>query len=247
MALFFISKLKKNLFLVVVGFSSINSHAQAGHIHFQANAITGFSKSKSLNNIIELYNKTNSSYISKNLNRPLLTYGYEFQVDYRVTDRLYTAVGFTNANSKCRSKFPNNTERHLFLRSNYINGLIGISMGDYNELTVFTGFDVNFSLVNSYVKFSNGDKDHITGQLGGSYTSVGFGVPIGAHYAMSISPNFQFLAKVQLFVISATKFTYVNNTRTTGLSSSSLMYQDLEAVDDSKRMLISLGLRYSIN
>jgi hypothetical protein len=181
------------------------------------------------------------------MNRPVLSYGYEFQLDCRVSDHLFTAVGFTNVNSKCHSKFPNDTERHLFLRSNYINGLIGYATGDYNELAIYSGFDVNFSLVNSYVKFSNGDKDHITGQLGGSYTSVGFGIPIGAHYALHISPNFQLLAKAQFYLISATKFTYVNNTRTTGVSSSSLIYQGLEAVDDSKRMLISFGLRYTIN
>lgn len=245
MVLSFISKFKKSALLIFILHTSTIIFGQ--EFHFQANAITGFSKSKSLNSIIDLYNSTNTAYISKNMNRPVLSYGYEFQLDCRVSNHLFTAVGFTNVNSKCHSKFPNDTERHLFLRSNYINGLIGYATGDYNELAIYSGFDVNFSLVNSYVKFSNGDKDHITGQLGGSYTAVGFGIPIGAHYAMHLSPNFQFLAKAQFYLISATKFTYVNNTRTTGISSSSLIYQGLEAVDDSKRFLISLGLRYNIN
>ena len=177
----------------------------------------------------------------------MLSYGYEFQLDCRVSDHLFTAVGFTNVNSKCHSKFPNDTERHLFLRSNYINTLIGYSLGDYNELSIYTGIDVNFSLVNSYVKFSNGDKDHITGQLGGSYYNVGAGIPFGIQYAKHISPNFQFIAKAQFHLIRATKFTYTNNTRITGYSNSSLMYQGLEAIDDSKRILLSLGLRYSLN
>lgn len=245
MVLSFISKFKKSALLIFILQTSTIIFCQ--DFYFQANAITGFSKSKSLNNIIDLYNTTNANYISKNMNKPMLSYGYELQLDCRVTDHLFTAVGLTNVNSKAHSIFPNDSERHLFLRSNYINGLIGYAAGDYNEFAIYSGIVANFSLVNSYVKFSNGDKDHITGQLGGSYTSVGFGIPIGAHYALHLSPKFQLLAKAQFYVISATKFTYINNTRITGGSNSSLIYQGLEAVDDSKRLLLSLGLRYALN
>ena len=230
------------LFIIVVG-TAFECSSQVADFYLQGNLVSGISSSKSLNNIVDLYNETNVSFIAKEMNHPKFALGYDVQFDARIGN-LFTAVGFTAVKSSASSRFPNETERHLDMRTKYTSAYIGYATGQENELAIYSGINMSNTFVNSYVQYPNGDKDHVYGQLGGTYKSVGIGVPIVVHYAKSFRNKFQLLFKMQMFVLRATKFTYVNNTRITGGSSSSLLYQGTEAIDDNRSFLLSVGLRY---
>lgn len=231
--------------LILFVLTTFESSSQVADFYLQGNLVTGFSSSKSLNSIVDLYNETNVNYIAKEMNHPKFALGYDLQFDTKIGN-LFTAVGFTAVKSSASSRFPNDTERQLNMRTKYFSAYIGYASGGENELAIYSGINMNSTFVNSYIQYPNGDKDHVYGQLGGTYKSVGIGVPIVAHYAKSFGNNFQLLFKMQMFVLRATKFTYVNNTRITGVSSSSLLYQGTEAIDDNRSFLLSVGLRYKL-
>lgn len=230
------------LFLICL-VTAVECTAQIADFSLQGNFVSGISSSKSLNGIVDLYNETNVSYIAKEMKHPKFAVGYDLQLDARI-GKLFTAVGFTAVKCSASSRFPNDTERHLNMRTKYVSAFIGYATGQENELAIYSGINMNNTFVNSYVQYPNGDKDHVYGQLGGTYKSVGIGVPIVVQYAKSYRNKFQLLFKMQLFVLRATKFTYVNNIRITGVSSSSLLYQGVEAIDDNRSFLLSVGLRY---
>jgi len=215
-----------------------------GHLGLNA----GYNNSKSFNTFRDAYNLSNETYINKKMSKPILAYGFGGQFDCYV-GHLFSAVGFTRTSASARATFPNKAERHMTMNQLSINALIGYaSNGDMNEFSIYSGFTGSFSSIIGYVKYPTKDRDYTYGTISGIFTSPGFRVPLCFQFSRKIEEtNFWFYSRLTAVVLSATKLTYFNTINSAGFGSSALVYGDVEIIDDTKQVLLEIGIKYKID
>ncbi len=204
--------------------------------------VGGFTGAKSYKGFTEVYNTNNAADLTKSLNPARFVYGAELEADYFL-DHLYTAIGMTWLFSESEAKFKNEAQRHIDINQNHFHGVLGY--GDNHglfEYAIAGGFSLRRSFLHSYVRYPNGDKDFLNGQVHATYTSVGIGVPIMAHVATKLGTKYSVFAKVQLQFLGVYNFSYFRGTSTT-LSLSSFDYFGYEVMEDNKNLIFELGLK----
>lgn len=233
----------KKLIYVLAFFGSFVASAQ--ELDFQVAVVTGFTRAKSYKGFTEIYNQTNSGTLTKKLNSPHVLTGVDFMID-GCMNRLYFGGGLTKLFGESTAKFNNGGKRHIDLNQNHFYAVLGY--GNYSETSQFSismGVSAKKSYMHSYFEYTTGDKDYVTGQINGTYSSVGIGLPIMAHFAWK-KGTWWIFSKVQFQYIFADKFTYFKGTSTAS-SNSGAVYQGYEIVEDNKNLLIEFGVKRNFN
>jgi hypothetical protein len=204
--------------------------------------VGGFTGAKSYKGFTEVYNTNNAAQLTKNLNPVRFVYGAELEADYFL-DHMYAAAGMTWLFSESVAKFQNEALRHVDLNQNHFHGVLGYG-DNYGlfEYAIAGGVSLRRSFLHSYVRYPNGDKNYLSGQVNSTYTAVGIGIPIMAHVATKLGTKYSVFAKVQLQFLGVYNFSYFRGT-STSLTLSAFDYFGYEVLEDNKNLIFELGLR----
>ncbi|MFN5418647.1 MAG: hypothetical protein ACK5B9_16425 [Flavobacteriia bacterium] len=203
----------------------------------------GISKSKTFNMVQDSYNTFNASTLKNNLSTGL-NKALTIELNAK-SDRLFMGLGLTSFRASANAKFTNDSERIIDFKHNFYNILIGFSKdkGD-GEIVIASGICVTDYFLTSYVEYATGDRDYAYGTLQGTYHTNGFGIPMMLEYGRYLDEDLRYFVygRCQIQAISATKFTLYNIAN----GQTSAIYEGVEILDDTKRMLFEIGLKYNL-
>lgn len=234
--------INKVLLVILLVHLSLLTSAQMG---FEFSGVFGFTRAKSYKGFVELYNQTNGSTLQKQLNAPHFVYGIDIQGDYYF-ENMYCAVGLTKLYAESQSTIENGGKRHIDLNQNVFCGLLGYGIHDETyEYSMSIGVSMKKSYLHSSFIYPTGDRDYNVGQISGTYSSVGVGFPLTAHFAVKTSFGPWLFTKFQLQVLYFDKFSYFKGTSTANTSSAA-NYQGYEIVEDNKNVLFEVGVKFPL-
>jgi hypothetical protein len=228
------------IFLFLVLLTYTKPHSQLD-FSLKAGLGIGLSKSKTFNLMRDSYNSLNEPTITNKLDVGL-NKSYTLELNAEL-GKMFLGFGLTSFNYVANAEFTNKSSRNFHFKHNYYNVLIGFSKPKSSgDLIIASGICVSDYFMTSFVTYPNGDKDYAKGILQGTYHTNGFGIPVMIEYNKDLTDNFKLYTRLQLQVISATKFTLFN----VASGQTSAIYDGIEILDDTKHFLLELGLKYNL-
>lgn len=232
--------LPMRIFAVVLLCFAINpTYSQLG---IKVGAVAGVSRAKSYKTFTEMYNTQNEGLLAKELNTPSLVKGFDLEADYTF-NRLYGGLGLTWLFGESEAKFLNGAKRHVDLNQRHFYGVLGfIAAGDDTEFSLSGGFSLRRSFMHSYVEYPTKDRDYAVGQIWGTYSAVGIGIPLMAHVGKRITNSSWIFFKMQFQLMGVYDFSYFKGTSST-LIYSGANYFGYEILEDNKNVILEIGLK----